>query len=210
MDTRTRGQTRAGTAQRAQRHSRSHIHALCQQLCFPSNPFSTILYSALALRGWPFRMVATIPLCPVIPREVWPLRGDIITDPYDHFNRFRTCNIMGDKNTNEIQLYFYILGKYNHKLKIFKGYFLRASKNDEILREWFYKGWQVVYTKNLKGSLRGSKKKKKTKERLAILMYQKIVFLRCKSGESLQSSLQSKSKSQQASVQNRQTDSKSV
>lgn len=89
---------------------------------FPSNPFSTILYSALALRGWPFRMVVTIPLCPVIPREVWPLRGDIITDPYDHFNRFRTCNIMGDKNNKRNTVVFYILGKYNHKLKIFKGY----------------------------------------------------------------------------------------
>lgn len=104
------------------------------------------------------------------------------------------------RKINEIQLYFIYLESTIINWRFLKAIF-KSIRNDEILTEWFYKGWQVVYTKNLKRSLRGSKKKNKTTERLAILMYQKTVFLRCKSGESLQSSLQFKSKSQQACVQ---------
>ena len=112
------GKYAIGTEQRAQTQPFSHTCVVLDST-FPSNTFSTVLYSTLALRGWPFCIVVTIPLCPIIPRKVWPLRGDIITDPYDHFNRFRICNIMGDKKNKWNTVVFYILGKYNHKLKIF-------------------------------------------------------------------------------------------
>ena len=66
----------------------------------------------------------------------------------------------------------------------------------KYLGNGFTKGGRLYTLKTSKDHW-GEVKKKKSKERLAILMYQKTVFLRCKSGESLQS----KSKSQQACVQ---------
>lgn len=71
----------------------------------------------------------------------------------------------------------------------------------KYLGNGFTKDGRLYTLKTSKDHWGEVKRKKKTKESLAILMYQNTVFLRCKSGGSLQSSLQSKSKSQQASVQ---------
>lgn len=101
-------------------HPLTHAHVLCW-FALP-DPFPTFLYSTLALRGWLPCISSMILPCPVIPRWVWPLRGDIITDPYDHFNRYRKCNVMGNKNNIQNRIVFYTLGKCSHKLKNFKGY----------------------------------------------------------------------------------------